>query len=303
MKKLIVGLWLAVISLGASAQVDCRLNPESCMTPPIAKACPSGQKWSTAGSGVAHCVNAEPACASADKVSYDAMGNPSCVARCATSDYWDGSACRPCSATSTASGSCQEGNSGTAYRSVTTNSCAGTTSYGNWDYSQCSQTCKTETGTEAAACPAGYNGNMTRTASTNSCSGTTYGDWDTSGCSTQCGTTTSTEQGSCQADYQGSAYRNVTDNSCTGSRTYGTWDYSNCVYAPSAQQCPPRQWFCEEERWQSDDPRDIYYSYGYATFEGPSCEPVRQYVGNRSQADGGCPPEYYTQDIVTPDAS
>jgi hypothetical protein len=143
--------------------------------------------------------------------------------------------CRPCTTNSTASGSCQAGYNGTAYRSVTTNSCAGSTTYGNWDYSQCVIACTSNNWSESAACPSGYNGTQYRTNTTNSCSGTAYGAWDTSGCTVACTNSTWTEAGSCQASYTGSAYRSVTRNECTGSVTYGAWNYSGCSYSPS---CP-----------------------------------------------------------------
>lgn len=229
MKKILIGLWLSLIALSASAQDKCSVSPESCMTAPIAQACPSGKKWSTTGSGVAHCVAVDPVCASSDKVAYDNMGNPSCVARCSAGTYWDGSSCQACTTTSTASGSCQSGYNGTAFRSVTTNTCAGTTNYGPWDYSGCTLACTTSTSSESASCPAGYNGTMTRTNTTNSCSGTTYGNWDQSGCTVACTTSTSTQAGACQANYTGTAYRTVSTNSCTGAQTYGGWNYSGCT--------------------------------------------------------------------------
>jgi len=235
MKKILVGLWLALTAFSASAQdvAKCLTNPESCLTAPIAKACPAGQKWSTAGSGIAHCVNVDPVCPSAEKVSYDFLGNPSCVARCSAGEYWNGASCSPCTTNSTASGSCQAGYNGTAYRSVTTNSCTGSTTYGNWDYSQCVVACSTNSWSESAACPAGYNGTMSRTNTTNSCTGTSYGAWNTSGCSVACTNNSWTEAGACQANYVGTAYRSVTVNSCSGSATYGPWNYANCSYSPT----------------------------------------------------------------------
>lgn len=293
MKKLLVALWLAMITINASAMGNCSTaSPESCMTAPIAQACPAGKKWSTAGSGIAHCVNVDPVCPSAEKVAYDSLGNPSCVARCTASDYWDGSTCRPCTTSSTGSGSCQTGYEGTAYRSVTTNSCTGSTSYGQWDYSSCRVSCTTNTWSESAACPAGYSGTMYRSNTTNSCSGTTYGNWNTSGCTVQCTTSSRTESGSCQANYSGTAYRTVSVNSCTGSETYGPWNYSGCTYSP-ASNCPAPGTFCYVDHAQNDDPRDSYYYWGTVTYSGPNCDSEMNYEGARSEWDGGsCPPGY-----------
>lgn len=238
MKKLLVGLWLALAAFSASAQdARCLTNPESCLTAPIAKACPAGQKWSTAGSGIAHCVNVDPVCPSDQKVSYDYMGNPSCVNRCSAGEYWNGASCSPCTSTSTASGSCQAGYNGTAYRSVTTNACTGSTSYGSWDYSNCTVACTESSSTESGSCQAGYTGTAYRSVTTNSCSGTTYGSWDYSNCTAAptCGSTSYNESGSCPVNYTGTAYRTVTRNDCTGALTYGAWNTTSCTYSPS---CP-----------------------------------------------------------------
>lgn len=247
MKKIFVGLWLAMMAFTASAQGTntqapsaqdkCTVSPDSCMTAPIAKACPTGKRWTTAGSGIAHCVNVDPVCPSSEKVAYDNMGNPSCVSRCSVSEYWDGSVCRACTTTSTSSGSCQSGYSGTAYRTVTTNSCTGTTSYGSWDYSSCTASCTSTYSTQSGSCPSGYTGTAYRDVENNSCSGKSYGAWDYSSCtkSPTCGSSTSSESGSCQSGYSGSATRSVTYNSCTGSTTYGSWNYSGC--SPNTPSC------------------------------------------------------------------
>lgn len=235
MKKIFLGLWLAMVAFAASAQGNCTVSPESCMTAPIAKSCPAGKRWTTAGSGVAHCVDVDPVCASSEKVAYDSMGNPSCVSRCSAGEYWDGSVCRACVSTSTASGSCQSGYTGTAYRSVTSNACTGSTSYGSWDYSNCTVTCTTSNSTQSGSCQSGYTGTAYRSVSTDSCTGTTYGAWDYSACSLACGTSSSSENGSCQSGYTGTATRTVTYNSCTGSTTYGSWNYSSC--SPAAPPC------------------------------------------------------------------
>lgn len=237
MKKLLVGLWLALTALSANAQdvVKCLTNPEACLTAPIAKSCPVGKKWSTAGSGIAHCVNVDPVCLSSEKVTYDYLGNPSCVARCSAGEYWNGTSCSPCTTTSTSSGSCQAGYNGTAYRTVTTNSCAGSTSYGSWDYSNCTVACTESTSTESGSCQAGYTGTAYRNVTTNSCSGTSYGAWSYANCTQSCGSSSWNETGACPANYSGSAYRTVTRNDCTGAVTYGTWNTGNCTYTPT---CP-----------------------------------------------------------------
>lgn len=237
MKKLLVGLWLALTAFSASAQdaTRCLTNPEACLTAPIAKSCPAGQKWSTAGSGIAHCVNVDPVCPSSEKVAHDFLGNPSCVARCSAGEFWNGASCSPCTTTSTSSGSCQAGYNGTAYRTVTTNSCAGSTSYGSWDYSNCTVACTQSTSTESGSCQAGYTGTAYRSVTTNSCSGTTYGAWSYASCTQSCGTSSWNESGSCPANYAGSAYRTVSRNDCTGALTYGGWNTTNCTYSPA---CP-----------------------------------------------------------------
>lgn len=150
MKQFILGLGLALFLLSSQAQTtqsgrgaganiaSCIQSPDMCLSLPIAKSCAAGMRWSTAGTGIAHCVANDPVCPASEKVVHDFYGNPSCVSRCAPSEYWNATGeCRPCATTSTSSGSCQPGYEGTAYRSVTTNVCTGSTNYAEWDYSAC----------------------------------------------------------------------------------------------------------------------------------------------------------------------
>lgn len=150
MKQFILGLGLALFLLSSQAQTTqsgggtganiatCIQSPDMCLSSPIAKSCAAGMRWSTAGTGIAHCVANDPVCPASEKVVHDFYGNPSCVSRCAPSEYWNATGeCRPCATTSTSSGSCQPGYEGTAYRSVTTNVCTGSTNYSDWDYSAC----------------------------------------------------------------------------------------------------------------------------------------------------------------------
>lgn len=216
MKRLILALALSLSSALAFAagQNNCTASPDSCVTQPIAHACPTGYHWTTAGSNKAHCVQDDPACPVGQSVTHDYLGNPSCIT-CATS--------------TTESGSCQAGYTGLAYRTKTVDSCAGTTSYSGWDYSSCSASCGTSSSTQSGSCPSGYTGTAYRSQTVNSCNGsTTYGAWDYSSCNASCGTSTSTESGSCQSGYTGTAYRDKTVDSCAGTTSYGAWDYSSC---------------------------------------------------------------------------
>lgn len=280
MKKLLVGLWFALTAFSASAQdvTRCLNNPESCLTAPIAKACPAGKKWSTAGSGIAHCVNVDPVCPSSQKVTHDYLGNPSCISRCTGSQYWNGASCSACSSTSTSSGSCQAGYNGTAYRSVTTDSCTGSTNYGSWDYSNCTVACTQSTSTQTGSCQSGYTGTAYRSVTNNSCSGTSYGGWDYSNCTQTpvcSGTSSWNESGSCPANYSGSAYRTVNRNDCTGAVTYGSWNTTNCTYSPS---CPAgstwngSQCISTQPRCATYD--DVYPTGGRSCSSGAMNQPV-----------------------------
>lgn len=309
MKKLLVGLWLALTAFSAIAQdaTRCINNPETCLTAPIAKACPAGKKWSTAGSGIAHCVNVDPVCSSSEKVAYDFLGNPSCVARCSAGEYWNGASCSPCTKTSTSSGSCKAGYNGTAYRTVTTNSCTGSTSYGSWDYSNCTLACSESTSTQSGSCQSGYTGTAYRSVTTSSCSGTTYGSWDYSGC-TQApvcsGTSSWNETGSCPANYSGSAYRTVTKNDCTGATTYGSWNTTNCTYSPS---CPSGSAWngsqCVSTSPTCSTYNDVYTSSSRTCGGGASSESVAmrdynvcRYPDGRVTESYGSPYEFGTRD-------
>lgn len=217
MKKIIAGvvLSLAWTFAFAAGQSNCTTNPDSCVSQPVAHACAAGYHWSTAGSNQAHCVLNDYTCPTGQGLTHDYLGNPSCYT---------------CASSSTETGSCQSGYTGTAYRTKTIDSCTNTTSYSSWDYSSCTPACGTSTSTQSGSCPSGYTGTASRTQTYDSCTGsTTYGSWDYSSCTVACGTSTTTESGACQAGYTGTASRTKTVDSCTGTTTYGSWDYSSCT--------------------------------------------------------------------------
>jgi len=72
----------ATNSLGTlTAEARCRITPGACAGTPGALMpadCPSGNKWSLAGSGVAHCVKEDPVCSWGTLLKHDFLGNPSC---------------------------------------------------------------------------------------------------------------------------------------------------------------------------------------------------------------------------------
>lgn len=79
-------------STGQSAQQangGCDTALDRCAPVPTPKACPVGQKWSLAGSGIAHCVNEDPTCTGNTELYHDYMGNPSCVPPVVTSEERD----------------------------------------------------------------------------------------------------------------------------------------------------------------------------------------------------------------------
>lgn len=190
-------------------------------------------------------------------IAYSAWDPQGCG--CYSGYVYNGSSCVPSctTASSSESASCSAAGyqTGSMSRSVTTNSCTGTT-YGGWDTSGCGcssgyswngssciQNCSTSNTTESASCSgAGYQtGSMTRSVSTNSCTGTTYGGWNTGGCgcssgyywngsscAQSCTNSSYTETSSCGGGYQtGSMSRTVTTNSCGGT-SYGSWNTGSC---------------------------------------------------------------------------
>ena len=61
---------------------DCArgISPDTCAKPPAPRGCPPGQHWTTAGTGIAHCVGGDPVCPPGSVVDHDSRGNPFCRA-------------------------------------------------------------------------------------------------------------------------------------------------------------------------------------------------------------------------------
>ena len=57
----------------------CELTPTQCQVQPASPGCPSGYKWTLAGNNVAHCVLSSLVCPVGQTMTYDALGNPSCI--------------------------------------------------------------------------------------------------------------------------------------------------------------------------------------------------------------------------------
>lgn len=76
------------IRTAAKFAADCEagIGLSNCVTPSTPKDCPSGKRWTTAGTGIAHCVDVDPVCASPSTLEHDFYGNPSCVAPVVTTD-------------------------------------------------------------------------------------------------------------------------------------------------------------------------------------------------------------------------
>lgn len=69
----------AIGSDGAlTAAARCRITPGACASLPDPANCPTGRKWSLAGSGIAHCVDVDPVCPTGTELKHDSLGNPSC---------------------------------------------------------------------------------------------------------------------------------------------------------------------------------------------------------------------------------
>jgi hypothetical protein len=152
------------------AQDKCSINPNLCMTEPVATSCPGGYKWSLAGTGIAHCVpNTPPPAPLPPPPPPQAPPPPPAPMPCT-------------SIGASETGSCQPGYSGSATRATSTDTCTGAITYGAWDYSACIASCSITSSTEYAACQAPYVGQRWRTVTANSCTGNTYSAWDTTSC-------------------------------------------------------------------------------------------------------------------------
>jgi len=60
-------------------KADCSISPELCMTAPVARGCGKGWHWSSAGSGLAHCVEDDRDCADGKAGKRDEYDNLVCA--------------------------------------------------------------------------------------------------------------------------------------------------------------------------------------------------------------------------------
>jgi len=215
---------------------------------------------------------------------------------CPSGTGWNGMSCVPPScyagAATTSSAACTWG--GTKYYRETT-SCPGgvygaPVTSGAWDESACAPqpvTCTASSTTESAACSGGRNGTMYRSVNTSCPSGsygspsTSYGGWNESSCAAACTPSQSTYATSCGANYSGTKY--ITTNYTCPNGSYqtentsgcgcanGANDFPTCTPPPPPASCPGVYMWCEEERHQGDDPRDINYHVWQRVSSGPTC--------------------------------
>jgi len=59
--------------------VDCAISPDQCMSEPVARGCGEGRHWSSAGSGLAHCVEDDRDCANGKAGKRDEYDNLVCA--------------------------------------------------------------------------------------------------------------------------------------------------------------------------------------------------------------------------------
>lgn len=256
----------------------CQVTPDACANAPVASACPAGQHWSTAGSGIAHCVADDPDCGWGKTLTHDSFDNPSCVQNtcpsnqvlqangvscgCQSGMIWNGSSCIvpvvtciPGTKTINSS-SCTWG--GTQYEIETTVCPAGP--YGapskssTWDTSGCAPrpiTCQTASSTETDVCGDGFSGTQSRQVTT-TCPGGQYGTptyvpgaWDRSQCTAlpvTCTPDTTTESTSCGSAYNGNSTRSVTTTCPSGPYGSPSTSYgawNNLACSPKPVTCTP----------------------------------------------------------------
>jgi hypothetical protein len=140
-----------------TTEARCRITPGACAITSgalVPANCPSGRKWSLAGSAVAHCVDEDPVCPWGTSLKQDLLGNPRCEQNTCTSNQvlksdgqtcgcssglqWNGSRCvapaPPACPTNVILQSEPCGHGRALYYRTT--SCAGVVSYW-WDGTSC----------------------------------------------------------------------------------------------------------------------------------------------------------------------
>jgi hypothetical protein len=285
-------------NIGQAAQQPdggCTTALDRCAPVPTPQACPAGQKWSLAGSGIAHCVNADPTCTGNTELYHDFMGNPSCVGPVITSENRDVG--------------CPAGYSGynTQTRSVSTYP-SGRVVYGSWVTTD--NECEKDVPPPTPSCPNGATDYPT-CSSTGSPTGPTNGGgncsasqvWDGSSCLPRCSgsdtwngsscvgqtgtcnTSTVPSSQSCPLGQTGSlTFSNVVD--CHGNVLSSTQTGGSCQTIPEKPPMVcPAAWFWQAYYGsQSGDPRDEYCEWGYSQMTGPNCDQVE----NWGQGSGQC---------------
>lgn len=254
-----------------AAQVlrDCAagIATDSCSNGPAPHACPVGQHWSLAGTGLAHCVAVDPVCSTSPMtiLTHDALGNPSCVAppTCnnGATNYPACDAFPSCANGATNYPACTTfpscGNGATNYPACNTFPSCGN---GATDYPSCVTfpTC----GNGATDYPACVTFPTCGNGATN---------YPACNVFPSCGNG-ATNYPAC----------NVFP-SCAN----GATDYPTCTSVPVS--CPEPHTYCSVLTFgSSGDPRDNWYSIGWTYYEGPTCTPVNYETGMNTEWDGGC---------------
>lgn len=163
----LVSMCLSGISQAqAQGQEDkCSINPNLCMTEPVASGCPAGKAWSLAGTGIAHCATISPTPAQTPTPTPPPAPAPMPMPTPTPMPTPMPTPTPTCTSTSsTEYAACQAPTFGQRERTVTVDSCTGTT-YSAWDISSClfEQVCTSgrtwDSGSGSCVCPSGtWNG-------------------------------------------------------------------------------------------------------------------------------------------------
>lgn len=300
---------------------------DSCVGAPTPKGCGPGKHWSTQGSGIAHCVADDPICTGDNYLTHDALGNPSCVApvytngvetrvlACSSGYQGAGTNQQRSLTTNTYTGVTTYGAWATTYSDCTPTpppTCAN----GASDYPTCTPPTCSNGGTNWPTCtppppPTCANGASNYPTCTfpppptcaNGASDYPICTPPVAACSSSDVVVSSTPCGGGQVGGPIEQHQTVScPGSTVGSYTSGTCstpppptcangatNYPTCTLAATPPPtCPDTVTWCVEDRGQSGDPRDDWYTTYVRWYEGPSCTMQEGQLGQRSGVDGGC---------------
>lgn len=246
------------------------INPSLKQAAPVPSNCAAGKKWTTAGSGIAHCVAEDPTCTGGTYLVHDALGNPSCVA--------------PVVVRETRTKSCGTGYTGKKYQErYKTTKPDGTVSYTAWD--TYNDTCE-----EVVVEPPPVTGPTTPTTPSSCTNGATNYPSCNNNTTTSC-SNGATNYPSCDNNNNNNNNNNDTTPTCSN----GATNYPSCNNNPAPTcsngatnypscnnnqpvSCPADYNYCIVKGQMSDT---TIVEYGHYTYgPAPTCSKIKVMEGS-----------------------